>query len=281
MSNYTLQNRHRFRGTLEMQTALHIGGGRVTSNNSNSPVVLTPEGVPFIPGSSFKGALRSVVEKFVPLLPGDFFTCALLEPGEAEQVEGKKLCSTARQQEIAQDRREKTAEQVAAILEQARKDCCDTCKLFGSPFAASRVSVKDLYISEELWSGHVEIRDGVAIDRDTEKAKDRLKYNYEVVPAGTTFALEITLENATEGDLQLLSVGLSEFVAGSAPLGGKRSRGLGACMLHDLQVASFDLTDEKAREHHLRAYLLKRDYPREEAGDLFLENQLSGLFSQR
>ncbi len=33
------------------------------------PVVLTPEEQPFIPGSSFKGALRSAIEKLVPSLP--------------------------------------------------------------------------------------------------------------------------------------------------------------------------------------------------------------------
>jgi CRISPR-associated RAMP protein (TIGR02581 family) len=285
MSNYVLQNRYRFRGTLEMQTALHIGGGRVTRSNSDSPVVLTPEGAPFIPGSSFKGALRSTVEKFVPLLPGNLSTCALMEPGEEEREEarkqGRKLCSTTRQQEIARERRENPApEQVEAILAQARKDCCDTCKLFGSPFAASRVSVKDLYVLEKVWSDRVEIRDGVAIDRDSEKAKDRLKYDYEVVPASTAFALEITLENAALADVQLICVGLSEFVSGSGTIGGKRSRGLGACILNNLSVASLDLTDEKTRDTNLHDYLLKRAYPQEEKAEMFLDRHISRLFQK-
>ena len=56
-NRYELRNRYVFRGTLEMETALHIGGGRVTLSISDSPVVLTPDQKPFIPGSSFKGAL--------------------------------------------------------------------------------------------------------------------------------------------------------------------------------------------------------------------------------
>src|SRR5436305_13506961 len=66
---YELRNRYKFTGQLVMQTALHIGGGKVTLSHSDSPVVLTPENIPFIPGSSFKGALRSTVEKIVPSLP--------------------------------------------------------------------------------------------------------------------------------------------------------------------------------------------------------------------
>ena len=99
------------------------------------------------------------------------------------------------------------------------------------PFAA-RVWQSTIFIYPEgAWSGVLQLRDGVAIDRDSEKAKDRLKYDFEVVPASATFDLEITLENATPQDLQLISVGLSEFVHGFAPIGGKRSRGLGACRL--------------------------------------------------
>jgi len=54
-NRYTLRNRYLFKGNLVMQTALHIGGGRVSLSSSDSPIVLTPEEIPFIPGSSFKG----------------------------------------------------------------------------------------------------------------------------------------------------------------------------------------------------------------------------------
>jgi hypothetical protein len=87
--------------------------------------------------------------------------------------------------------------------------------------------VDDLYLSSEGWGDIIQTRDGVAIDRDSEKAKDRLKYDFEVVPASASFDLRIVLENATPQDLQLISVGLSEFVHGFGVIGGKRSRGLG------------------------------------------------------
>src|SRR5579884_1757698 len=112
---YTLRNRYLFRGRLVMQTALHIGGGKVTLSHSNSPIVLTPDEVPFIPGSSFKGALRSTVEKLAATLP-DFYSCALIELNKealaAERAlrNGREICPTVRQWEITERRRGKTAE---------------------------------------------------------------------------------------------------------------------------------------------------------------------------
>src|SRR5947209_10048884 len=83
-NRYELRNRYVFRGQIVMQTALHIGGGKATLSSSDSPVVLTPDQKPFIPGSSFKGALRSTVEKIVPALPAraKCSSCALLERSE-------------------------------------------------------------------------------------------------------------------------------------------------------------------------------------------------------
>src|SRR5581483_9641991 len=95
----------RFTGRLVMKTALHIGGGRNTLSSSDSPVVLTAEEIPFIPGSSFKGALRSTVEKLAPNLADTFTSCGLIELEEEERksIEEKlkagkpldrKVCST-------------------------------------------------------------------------------------------------------------------------------------------------------------------------------------------
>jgi CRISPR-associated RAMP protein (TIGR02581 family) len=300
-NRYTLANRYVFTGTLFMETAFHIGGGRTTLSSSNSPVVLTPEELPFIPGSSFKGALRSTVEKLVPNFPGDWSTCALIELSDAEAEAARaltnkeeieearkqgKFCPTAWDKDIA-DKRRKTPARAKDIYEEARENLCDTCRLFGSPFAASHINVSDLYISNKDWGGIIQIRDGVAIDRDSEKAKDGLKYDFEVVPASASFDLTITLENASERDLQLLCVGLSEFVNGFGVIGGKRSRGLGVCKLNNLHVSElrligkdFDGTaiDQQKRSERLRDYLLGRKYSCEYAGNDFLGKQINSIF---
>src|SRR6266705_4977119 len=71
------------------------------------PVVLTPEEQPFIPGSSFKGALRSAIEKLVPSLPG-LRTCGLsTKENENDPLrEGKAdWCPTAHQAALVRRRR--------------------------------------------------------------------------------------------------------------------------------------------------------------------------------
>jgi len=59
----TFEKRYLFLGVLTLKTGLHVGSGWAAGSPSNSPVIRTPDGKPFIPGSSFKGAFRSNVEK--------------------------------------------------------------------------------------------------------------------------------------------------------------------------------------------------------------------------
>ncbi len=269
---YEVHNRYLFEGRLVMQTALHIGGGKFTLSHSDSPVVLTPEEQPFIPGSSFKGALRSTIEKLVPSLPE---SAGLRSCGLPKIADPTNRCPTAKQKK--------------EISEREYADLCHTCLLFGSPFAAARINVNDLYLAkskkivdEYEWSGVVEVRDGVAIDRDSETAKTGLKYDFEVVPATTTFVLTMTIENATSEDLQLISIGLNDFMSGFGGVGGKRSRGLGACLLDDLSVSSFDLdrAEEPLRSQQLQAYLLRRTFPVVTPGQSFLDEHIQAIFSK-
>ena len=284
-TRYELQNRYLFEGQLVMATAFHIGGGGIAQSSSDSPVVRTPEGLPFIPGSSLKGSLRSIVERLVPGLPEEagLRSCALIELDEEQVKEmraiGQIVCPTAYQKEITDRRRERRNE-TDKILQKAREQLCHTCKLFGSPYAAARLNISDLYLEEQEWDVTVQIRDGVAIDRDSERARDRLKYDFEVVPPDTRFKLKMTLENATDQDLQLLCVGLSEFVNGFGVIGGKRSRGLGTCKVDNLQVSTFDLAKAQPeyRSAMLRDYLLKRTFPLVEAGEVFIDRQINELF---
>ncbi|HLW03416.1 MAG TPA: CRISPR-associated RAMP protein Csx7 [Ktedonobacterales bacterium] len=280
-----------FTGSLVMGTALHIGGGKATLS-SDSPVALAPDQKPYIPGSSFKGALRSTVEKMAANLPG-FTSCALIELSADELKEAlprgkelKALCPTIRQKSVFA-RRQSAEEDQTRLTSEIFDTLCDTCQLFGSPFAASRVNVSDLYTTDDDWSGVLQVRDGVAIDRDTEKARDRLKYDFEVVPASAAFALQILLENATKKDLQLLCVGLSEFAHGFGVVGGKRSRGLGVAKLEGLEVSALELftegvneqpVEDAERRRRLRQYLIKNEFSKTVDGAEFLEAYIGSIF---
>ncbi len=280
---YELRNRYTFDGKLEMMTGLHIGGGKATLSHTNSPVVLTAEGLPFIPGSSLKGVLRSTIEKFVASLPADLglHSCGLLSEEDKDES-----CPTARQGLIVKDRRG-NANKAEAIMNQARKDLCHTCQLFGSPFAAGRITINDLYLISDEWSGSTQIRDGVAIDRDRETAKHGAKYDFEVVPSTTVFVMRLLIENATPKDLQLISIGLSEFVSGFGSVGGLRSRGLGACILNDLEIRCMKLTDldDAARKQRLLRYLLRKRDSAEDGLDridtqAFFDEHIKALFRE-
>lgn len=274
----TLRNRYVFEGQLEMLTALHIGGGKAMLSHTDSPVVLTPEGDPFIPGSSFKGTLRSTIEKLVASLPTSLGirSCGLpTEENEQEQ------CPTAHQRQIVKARREApSAEEADQVLVEARMNLCHTCQLFGSPFAAARITLHDLYVENNEWNGTTQIRDGVAIDRDSETAKNGLKYDFEVVPATTRFAMRVILENATAQDLQLLSIGLSEFLHGFGGIGGLRSRGLGACILKELKISALDLVkgSQEDRMRRMQRYLLHKEMDVIENAEVFLQTQINALF---
>ena len=74
-----MDKKYVFIGKLKMKSAMHIGGGQINLlHGTDSPIVLTPEGNPFIPGSSFKGVFRSTVEKLVGAIPNRI-TCFLSE----------------------------------------------------------------------------------------------------------------------------------------------------------------------------------------------------------
>src|SRR6266516_6098712 len=171
-NRFALRNRYLFKGRLVMRTAFHIGGGKGTLSSSQSPVVLTPEELPFIPRSSFKGSLRSTVEKLVPTLPvsAGLFSCGLIELSDEDQLKERpdteQICSTTRPKYFANKRRKNPGKE-KEINQEAIDKLCHTCLLFGSPFAASHININDLYMSQEdEWKGIVEIRDGVAIARD-------------------------------------------------------------------------------------------------------------------
>lgn len=250
------QRRYLFTGHVVLKTGLHIGGGEASLSASDSPVVRTPDGQPYIPGSSFKGAFRSTVEKLAVTV--GLRSCGLMEgqgcPGAPGNV-----------QERFNDRRQEERWDDAILLRHLTDGIpinsqtirlCDTCWLFGSPYVASKISFSDLYLVEDV-EGIVQVRDGVAIDRDSDKQISGLLYHYEVVAPTTPFRMEILLEDPTDTDLRLTCLGLSEFLSGFGGLGGRRSRGLGRCDLMNLKIYELDLTveDTLERARRLQRYL--------------------------
>jgi CRISPR-associated RAMP protein (TIGR02581 family) len=268
-----LRSRYVFKGRLILETALHVGTGRAVSPLTDSPILRDAADRPLIPGSSMKGAFRAAVERIVPNL--GLRTCGLADgdpagPDDAcPSRQGSTLDADYRAVRDYRGRiipREPTEDDADGrrayealerlehrdwagrtisdedLLELLDERLCDTCKLFGSPHLASKANFQDSLVRADEWLEVTEIRDGVGIDRDSERAVEQIKFDFEVVPSGTTFDFGLVVENPTPQNLGLLAVGLSEFTNGMVRLGGIRSRGLGACRLEldDVQVLNFD-----------------------------------------
>jgi len=270
------EQRYLFSGKLTLRTGLHIGGGDASLGTTDSPVVRRADGQPFIPGSSFKGSFRSTVEKLAMTVGAR--SCGMVEGEGCVGAQGEE-------QKQFNQRRQTDEWNEANLITVLKTAQCETCWLFGSPYIASRIFFSDLYLAAGEDS-IIERRDGVAIDRDSERAVDKLLYNYEVVPATLTFTFEIMLEDPQNNDLSLTCLGLSEFVSGFGGLGGKRSRGLGNCQINELTLHVLDLSVDDAAERakRLKKYLLGKT-PAEKMTVVsnpvaFLDQQIEALLSQ-
>jgi CRISPR-associated RAMP protein (TIGR02581 family) len=259
-----LSDRYLFTGRLVMESGLHIGGGRDALTTTDSAVMKYIDDRPFIPGSSMKGAFRSAVERTAGSLPR-VRSCGLSSGND-------ESCPTPKPRET--DAKEVSDETLA--------DLCHTCVLFGSPFMAAKVRFSDLPVIPATWAGITEVRDGVGIDRDSERAVAQIKYDYEVVPSETEFDFRLVLENpdAERRELGLVAVGLRELEAGMIPIGGIRTRGLGRCRLADLAVYHLQFNNPAKFKAYLKGGRLESDDFKLSAEDAdgLLNNAIDGLF---
>jgi CRISPR-associated protein Csm3 len=215
------EGRLRLEGVLVTRTGLHIGaGGSGDALGTDSPVVRTAAGVPYIPGSSLKGVLRSAAEALVRGGPFQatrerFWACNVIS-GRTDDV-----C-------VSHDRIEALRKEHAAgraLAEAVWAESCGICRLFGSLALASRVRFADLPLRGEV--PFPELRNGVGIDRNRELAAAGVLYDFEAVPPETPFELRVTVDNPTDEEVGLLLYLFQELEAGRLTLGGKTSRGLG------------------------------------------------------
>jgi len=220
-------------GTVTLTTALRIGAGRSLEPDApDLPVVKDIWGKPYIPGSSFKGVLRTHAE-------------SLLRAIEPDQDKSRKLaCNPLSEAKLStgQKYRRCIAPDEMQELKRGPKDnfdevllahTCLACGLFGAQWFASPVQIRDMPLTVEMRPyARFEQRNGVAINRDTETSENGALYDFEVVPAQMSFEFAALIENAEPYQLGLFFLALRSFERGSKPLGGATSRGLGGIQLN-------------------------------------------------
>jgi len=232
----TFKNRLEITGILTTITALRISSGRSSEPiGSDSPVIKDGLGQPLIPGSSFKGAMRSRLESFLRGIVGNnrklVANPAIEDEWSITSQEIKQLKDTYNSDE--------------ALTKEIINQTDLVSLLFGSPWIASKFQVRDLTVVSDTWFGQYQERDGVAIDRDTETAADGKLYDFQVVPAATQFEFRAVVENAEPCELGLLMIGLHQFETEQIPLGGGRSRGLGVVKLDISEMTWIDVNNDR------------------------------------
>lgn len=203
-------------GQILVQTGLHIGGSdnAFSIGGNDNPVIINPLTLePYIPGSSLRGKMRSLTEKY----------------------RGDKLVDHAAvKMHTAETPQEYAASPVANIYGVPAQD-------FNLP---TRLIVRDVSLTDESRDRlrkaktdmpYTEVKTEVSIDRVTSQANPR---PLERVPAGAVFGpMQLVYNIYQQQDVEWLSVLLDGMeLLEDDYLGGSGSRGSGKVSFQQLKV---------------------------------------------
>jgi len=218
-------------GKIKCLTGLHIGASKENMEIGavDSPVVRDPiTRQPYIPGSSLKGKLRTLLEKIKAITPDR-------EIGNNVKIH---VCNNFESAKV-----------------------CDVCRLFGSTGKReekkegtnfpSRILIRDAYLTNDSVDKLSEIDTGLqytewkfenAIDRVTSSANPR---QLERVPKGAEFAFEFVynLEDTETFEQDIENLKLAIRLLELDALGGHGSRGYGKV---DVCIEKISIYDENS-----------------------------------
>ncbi len=196
-------------GQIKLETGLHIGGSKSSLDigGLDSPVIKTPAGVPYIPGSSLKGKLRTLLGRKINGA----------EDEHKDDLKVKKLFGYHGRKEDKEKNKTKLDPVLSRLL---IRDAHLDIEHFKKEFPEGEVVLETQYTQEKYEN---------TIDRKTGKTKTGGLRNIERVPAGTKFNFEIVLdvyqEDQNDNLLDLLKQGIS--ILNDDYLGGSGTRGYG------------------------------------------------------
>ncbi len=183
--------------------------------------------VPYIPGSSLKGVLRSRAEQIIrALAPNRMVIPDPFQRGRDDEMKDKPG-----------DYRYYASDPVT--------------QLFGQTYLAGRLRCADAFPVEDR-PLQLNERNHVAINRITGATQGKALFNPEVVEEGT-FAAEISLTNFAVWQLKLLGALLQDLDDGFLLLGGSTTRGYGRVRVENAQVLVRDYRRDPPAEV-LRGY---------------------------
>lgn len=237
MSSHTAQTELKFQGKLILEadlnceTGLHIGAGKgsLEIGGADNPVVKDAFGRPYVPGSSLRGRLRSLLEQSSGFTPSEMVYVSRRKGQEVRIHQSDRpdddICilfgrNPGRMERMAGDAAE------SASATPARLTVYDAPLDMDSVTAAMRENLDD-----EL----TEVKSENAVDRITSQANPR---TLERVPAGARFKLRLVLDVLCDEDKPLAAAVASALrMMEDDTLGGGGSRGNGRVRLSGVRVA--------------------------------------------
>ena len=204
-------------GTIVAKGPLYVGSGntaiRPAAVDMEFIKIQTVDGeeIPFIPGSSLKGVIRSSVERVVKAV--NFYACDVAG-NPCYKKNGKDISK-----ELNVLLKEGKIEDARKLLDDT---LCYVCKIFGNQIYSSHVKFMDAYGIKWEYG----VRPGVAINREQGSVAFGPFFT-EFVQPGSEFSFSMIAENLEPYQLGLIAVAISELNAGRVKLGGLKSRGMG------------------------------------------------------
>ena len=256
----TFKNKYILTGKIVVLNALHIGSGKETDDRDAPFISLDDDKNFYIPGSTFRGYLSTKLERFLD--SGNGFKIKNngeeLNEADVKLIFGytnlDKLETKINDKDNEEDRKlkENNRKIQDRIIRKLNAKNLDEVKSL-----AGRIHVSDMPVLKDV---KYVTRDGIKIDRNTGATEKRAKFDYDVVPAGTEFELNIELENIENYQLDLIGLALNDILKDNGDLfGGKTSRGIGKCRLKDLKM-KYVTSDDKEK---LKKYIFEGKFPYE------------------
>ncbi|GLI53995.1 type III-A CRISPR-associated RAMP protein Csm3 [Thermodesulfovibrio yellowstonii] len=223
------------KGTIRLKTGLHIGSGNTEMQigGTDNPVIKHPHtNEPYIPGSSLKGKIRSLLELYYGVV-AEAIRLTSQEEDQAKHEGFIKSGGLASAKMLKKSNSE-VAQHIENILKVFGSGAGDTDEELAKKLGATRVSFSDCSLTKKFkeeveqkrWS-YVEVKSENRINRITGTAEH--PRFIERVPAGAEFKLEISFKILNDGEEELfknyLLKGLKLLEYDS--LGGSGSRGYG------------------------------------------------------
>src|SRR5580658_10482468 len=237
MSSHTAQTELKLIGKLILegditcQTGLHIGAGKgsLEIGGADNPVVKDAFGFPYIPGSSLRGKLRSLLEQ----------SSGLAVPSELVYVSKRKG------QEVRIHQSERPDDEVCLLFgrnpgrmervsgEQQESSAATPARLtvYDAPLITASITPQ---MRENMDDELTEVKSENAIDRITSQANPR---TLERVPGGARFRIRLVMDVLCEEDAPLFLRVLEGLrMLEDDSLGGGGSRGNGRVRLANLKL---------------------------------------------